>query len=224
MAKATMTNWLALSLMAVAGMVASLTATAAPIQEPEIPVLEVTGAPVPESSFRLLAQAGLWYRVSGRHSVDYHGTTHMLTWDLGGYRWDGRSRTWGLAVRGAVDDFGFRAGPKAFMRWPLGVKGSWFIQLGATCYLFEVASDLRDFPGWNGEVEISPSKYVSLALGMEALNFQTYTYDWATQQVGWTPESNTSWYVGAKMGGWISFALTAVLFIAGLWYISPLRY
>ena len=136
----------------------------------------------------------------------------LLTWDLGGYRWDGQSRTWGLAVRGAADNFGFRVGPKASLRFPLGSGGSSFLQLGATYYLFAGDGDLSDRPGWGGELEIAPSDKISFALGWEALKYAAHNDDPVYTSPGWPDESNTNWYAGAKMGSWIGIVVTAVLF------------
>jgi len=180
-------------------------ATAEPTQEPV--------AETPDSSFRLLIQVGIWYRITDQPSVDPSDHRMLLTWDLGGYRWDGRSRTWGLTVRGAADNFGFRVGPKAFLRFPLGSSGSSFFQLGATYYLFAVAGDLSERPGWGGEVEVAPLPNVSFALGVEVLKTGEYTYDSAHEFPYWTDDvSSTNWYAGAKMDSWLGIALTAALF------------
>lgn len=173
----------------------------------QAPAEEDTSSINPEASMRLLVQAGIWYQVSGQIPMESPDNPFLLTWDLGAFRWDGRSRTWGLGVRGAMDDFGFRLGPKVFMRWPLGSQGSSFVQLGMTVYVFSGNGDMGNPPGLSSEVEIAPSGWISLALGVEAVK---YTEHWMYTSP--TEETNTSFYAGAKMGGWTGLAVTAVIF------------
>jgi hypothetical protein len=136
----------------------------------------------------------------------------LMTWDLAGYRWDGRSATWGVGVRGALDDLGFRLGPKALVRLPLGQEGKSHVQLGITAYVFAGDGYLAARPGWSAELEVAPVELFSLALGREALQYEYYEYDWSRDEPLWIETSDVSWYAGAKFSQWTGVAIVAVMF------------
>ena len=176
--------------------------------------------PAPRTSFRLVYQFGLGLRLGDRPSYDLDSDNLMLTFELTGMRWDGHSTTWGLGVRGAMDDLGFRLGPKALVRRPLGGGGEAYYQLAATYYLFSGDGDLADRPGWALEAEIAPLKALSFVLGLELMqyNLQDYT---TGDDPSWVTESLTSTYLGVKVSQWWGVAVTAALFaMAGLYASS----
>ena len=84
-----------------------------PAPEPERPLDR-------EASFLVHVQSEFQFRISGSSNSWDHQTPFLLGWNIVGMKWDRRHSTWGLGVRGAIDDFGFRAGPVALWRTPLG--------------------------------------------------------------------------------------------------------
>jgi hypothetical protein len=163
--------------------------------------------------FTVLFQAGIAVRVAGRPCSTPCDSPLLLSWEISGCNWDERSPTWGLGVRGALDDFGFRLGPKAFVRAPLGTARGSYVQLGAAYYLLAGDGDLAERPGWNAELELSPVPSLALFLGLESLEHDVYEgYSWELGEAAWRQETDRSWYAGAKFGDLVGLAFTAVLF------------
>ena len=179
------------------------------------PVPEASSEQPPESTFRPIFQAGLFYRINDRPGGE-QDLGLMMTMELGGCRWDGVSPTWGLAARGVVDDIAYRLGPKAFGRIPLGKNKKSFIQVGLTYYVFSADGNLADSSNWSAEIEFAANAWFSLVLARESLRIKTRDYfDFTRNEDTWKETTDVGWYAGAKVGGWRGLIFTGVIFLLG---------
>lgn len=177
---------------------------------PDVPVrttppgLSFTGRPWPGARWFLVTHSGLAARVDAGSPLYEKGKAYALA-DFGAMRNLGERWAVGGNLYVGADDRRLRFGPKARLRYWLGSAHSIDAAAGVLLAGVDEWKGDADFPGYVGEVNVSLEEVLLLTAEVETVHIR--------DQNG-IEDTDTSWYLGGKLGGVAGIVGVAAALIA----------